>query len=70
MISCVFSTYLAYLDCGLLQNNRNGPQSKLAVVRKKHGKSSKIKKNLDYLGVFLDILLVLGKNSCSLAAKL
>jgi len=25
---------------------------------------------LDYLGVFIDILLVLGKNPCSLAAKL
>jgi len=32
--------------------------------------SSKIKKNLDYLGVFIYILLVLGKNPSSLAAKL
>jgi len=29
------------------------------LIIKKHGKSSKIKKNLDYLGVFIDILLVL-----------
>jgi len=29
---------------------------------KKHGKPYKIKKNLDYLGAFIDILLVLGKN--------
>jgi len=29
-----------------------------------------MKKNLDYLGMFIHILLFLGKNSCSLAAKL
>jgi len=37
---------------------------------KKHGKSGKITKKLDYLGVFIDISLVLGKNQYSLAAKL
>jgi len=26
-----FPIYLAYLDCGPLRNNRNGPQSKVAV---------------------------------------
>jgi len=30
---------------------------------------SKIKNNLDYLDAFIDILLVSGKNPCSLAAK-
>jgi len=40
------------------------------MIREKHGKSSKIKSNLDYLSVFIDILPVLGKNPCSLAAKL
>jgi len=64
------SIYLVYFDCGPLRLFCNGPQSKLAVIRKKHGKSSKIKKNLDSLGVFRDILLVLDKNPCSLAAKL
>jgi len=39
------------------------------INKKKHGKSGKIKKNLDYLGVFIDILLVLGKTPCSIAAK-
>jgi len=65
----IYSTY-AYLNCGPLRNNRNVPQSKVAVIRKKHEKSSKIKNNLDYSSVFIDILLVLGKNLCSLAAKL
>jgi len=40
------------------------------AIRRKHVKSNKIKKNLDYLGAFIEILLVLGKNPCSLAAKL
>jgi len=49
---------------------RNGLQSKLAKwIRKKHGKSSKIKRKLDSLGVSIDISKVLGKNPCSLAAK-
>jgi len=39
-------------------------------MSKKHEKSSKIKKNLDYLGVSIHILLVLGKSPCSLAANL
>jgi len=38
--------------------------------KKKHGKSNKIKNNLDYLCVFIDILLVLGKKPYTLAAKL
>jgi len=37
---------------------------------KNMGNQSKFKRTLDYLGVFNDILLVLGKNPCSLAAKL
>jgi len=37
---------------------------------KKCGKSSKIKKNLNHIGVFIGALLVFGKNSCSLPAKL
>jgi len=61
-----FLIYLAYLGCGPLQNNSNGPKSKVAVIRKKHGKSGKIKKNLNYLGAFIDILLVLGKNHVNL----
>jgi len=40
------------------------------INRKRHEKSSKIKRNFDYLGVFIEILLVLSKNPCSLAAKL
>jgi len=31
------------------------------IMGEKHGKSSKIKKYLDYLGVFIYILLLLGK---------
>jgi len=41
-----FLIYLAYLGCGPLQNNSNGPKLKVAVIRKKHGKSGKIKKIL------------------------
>jgi len=37
---------------------------------KKHGKGSKIKKNLDYLSVLIGVLLVLAKNPCQLAVKL
>jgi len=36
----------------------------------KHGKSSKIKKNLNCFGVFIGVLLVLGKEPCSLPAKM
>jgi len=43
---------------------------RLLAIRRNHVKSSKIKKNLDYLGLFIDILLVVGKNPCSLVAKL
>jgi len=37
---------------------------KLAKNKEKHEKLSKIKNNLDYLAVFIHILLVLGKNPC------
>jgi len=62
-----FPIYSFHLDCLLLQTNRGDPQSEVAVIRKKHRKSKKIKKSLDYLGVFIDIFLVSGQNSCSLA---
>jgi len=66
MISHVFSYLLAYFGCGPLQNNSNGPKSKVAVIRKKHEKSSKINKNLNCLDAFIDILLVLDKNHVNL----
>jgi len=65
-----FPNYSATFDCRVLWKKHNSPKSKVAEYLGKHGKSSKIKKNLDYLGVFIHILLVLGKNPCSLAAKL
>jgi len=61
-----FPNYSATFDCRVLWKNT----ITLRIIRKTNEKSSKIKKNLDYLDVFIDILLVLGENPCSLAAKL
>jgi len=57
--------YLAYYECEPLRKNTIKSSW---IIKKKHEKSSKIKNNLNYLGVFIDILLVLGKNPRSLAA--
>jgi len=56
----LFPNYSAIFDYGLLRKNHNGQQ----LIRKKHEKSSNIKNNLDYLSVFIDILLVLSKKQC------
>jgi len=41
----------------------NTLQSDIVEKLEKHGKSSKTKKNLDYLGVFIHILLILGEKT-------
>jgi len=57
----IHAIFMWGFNCGITEKAGRGfPNSKW----------SKIKKNFDYLGVFIGVLLVLANKTCSLPAKL